>query len=68
MIKKILIWSQGRSTLFASFFALAGTTLAWYNRLTPTYVALVTAIQGYVVVHSIKEDYFKKDDKTLDKG
>ena len=58
MIKKILEWSQGRSTLFAAFFTGFGSALAWYNKLTPTYIALVTAVQGYVVLHSFKEDHF----------
>jgi hypothetical protein len=63
MIKKILEWSQGRSTLFAAFFSVSGTTLAWFNKLTPAYVSLVLAIQGYVVLHSVKEDYFEKKDQ-----
>jgi hypothetical protein len=59
MIKKILTWTQGRSTAFAIFFTGFGSLLAWYNKLTPTYVALITAIQGYVVLHSFKEDHFE---------
>lgn len=70
MIKKIFDWANGRSTAFAAFFTGFGSLLAWYNKLTPTYVALVTAVQGYVVLHSVKEDFFaKKDDckEELDK-
>lgn len=65
MIKKVLTWTQGRSTAFATFFTGFGSLLAWYGKLTPTYVALITAIQGYVVLHSVKEDIFpqKKDDE-----
>jgi hypothetical protein len=65
VIKRLLAWPQGRTTTFAAFFALFGSILAWFSRLTPTYIALVTALQGYVVVHSIKEDYFdkKKEDE-----
>ena len=62
MIKKILTWSQGRHTAFAVFFAGMGTILAWFHRLDGTYIGLVTALQGYVMLHSVKEDYFKKDD------
>ena len=67
MIKKILEWSQGRSTLFAAFFTGFGSLLAWHNKLTPTYIALCTAIQGYVVIHSVKEDYFAKKTETVEK-
>lgn len=61
MFKKILNWANGRSTAFAAWFTLAGTALAWFNKLTPTYVALVTAVQGYVVLHSYKEDIRDKE-------
>lgn len=42
---------RGRHTLFALFFALSGTAMAWFNHLSPEYVALVTAIQGWVFAH-----------------
>ena len=71
MIKRLFTWVNGRSTAFAAFFTGFGSLLAWYNKLTPAYVALVTAVQGYVVLHSVKEDYFSKKDEdckiTLDK-
>lgn len=50
---------QGRSTLFAVFFALTAFLLAMLGKLTDQYVHCMFAIQGYVLGHSIKEDYFK---------
>jgi hypothetical protein len=67
MFQKIFTWANGRSTAFAAFFTCFGSLLAWFNKLTPTYIALVTAIQGYVVLHSVKEDYFAKKVETVEK-
>jgi hypothetical protein len=50
---------QGRSTVFAIFFAISATVLAAFGKLTDSYVHVIFAIQGYVLGHSIKEDYFK---------
>jgi len=58
LIKKVLSLSQGRSTFFALFFMVFGSLLAWFGKLTMTYVSLATALQGYVLVHSYKEDHF----------
>ena len=66
MFKKMFVWANGRSTAFAAFFTGFGSLLAWYSKLTPTYIALVTAIQGYVVLHSVKEDYFAKKVETVE--
>jgi hypothetical protein len=67
MFQKIFTWANGRSTAFAAFFTGFGSLLAWFNKLTPTYIALVTAIQGYVVLHSVKEDYFSKKVESVEK-
>lgn len=48
-----------RSTLFAAFFAIAGTILAFTHRLDGSYVALVAAVQSLVVARSIAEDVAK---------
>lgn len=53
---------QGRSTIFAVFFAIVATILAFMGKLTDDYVHVIFAIQGYVLGHSIKEDYFNKPD------
>jgi len=59
MFKKMLMWCQGRHTLFAVFFAASGTVLEWFHRLDLNYVALIGAVQGFVFAHSFKEDYFE---------
>lgn len=58
MFKKLVIFAQGRHTLFAGVELILGTFLAWFHRLDMSYVALCTAIQGLVLAHSLKEDYF----------
>jgi len=58
MFQKLSQWCQGRHTLFALFFTISGTVLAWFHRLDPNYVALIGAIQGFVFMHSYKEDKF----------
>ena len=67
MFDKIFNWANGRSTAFAAFFTGFGSLLAWCGKLTPTYIALVTAIQGNVDLHSVKEDYFSKKTETVEK-
>lgn len=59
MFARIFRWCQGRHTAFAIFFTIVGSALAWHQRLDMSYVALVTAIQGWVFAHSYKEDKFK---------
>jgi hypothetical protein len=58
MFKRLTTWCGGRHTSFAVFFTLMGTTLAWFHRLDPSYVALIGAIQAFVFAHSCKEDHF----------
>jgi hypothetical protein len=54
---------QGRHTFFALFFAITGFILAWNGKLTGEYVALITALQAYILLHSAKEDRRDKGDK-----
>lgn len=56
--KSVMNWCQGRHTAFALYFAICGTVLEAFHRLDPSYVALVTAIQGLILAHSYKEDKF----------
>lgn len=49
---------NGRHTFFALFFTIMGTTMAWFHRLDPSYVALIGAIQSFVFAHSWKDDHF----------
>jgi hypothetical protein len=55
---KIAGYVQGRHTLFALFFTGMGTVLAWRGKLDPNFVALAATMQGWVFVHSYKEDRF----------
>jgi len=62
MFKKLIIWAQGRHTLFAGIELILGTVLAWFGKLDMAYVALCGTVQAMVLGHSIKEDYFGKKD------
>lgn len=55
--------AQGRHTFFAAFFAVTAFVLAWYGKLTNSYAATITALQGMILAHSVKEDYFAAKDK-----
>lgn len=66
IVQKIFAFCQGRHTFFALFFTFAGTALAAFHRLDMPYVALITAVQGFVFVHSAKEDYFDHRDEHRD--
>lgn len=63
MLKRIIRWMQGRSTLFATYFAIMGTIMAWVGKLDPNFIMLIGAIQGLVIAHSAKEDYFAQKDQ-----
>jgi hypothetical protein len=58
MFKKVILWAQGRHTLFAAYFTIVGTILEWFHRLDANYIMLIGAVQTFVLGHSIKEDYF----------
>lgn len=65
MWQKLVKWAQGRTTLFAIFFAISGTVLEWFRRLEPNYILLIGAIQALVLAHSAKEDYFAMKNAAL---
>jgi hypothetical protein len=50
----------GRHTMFAIFFSVTGFILALKGKLTADYVGLITAMQAFVLAHSVKEDYYSK--------
>ena len=52
---------QGRSTTFATVFTVCGIILAFLGKLTANYAMMVTAIQGLVVVGSVKEDWHQQE-------
>lgn len=58
MFGKLIDKLKGRCTAFAIFFALSSTIMAWFKHLDPNYIGAIVAIQGWMVVHSGKEDYF----------
>jgi hypothetical protein len=59
MFKKVILWAQGRHTLFAIYFAIFGSVLQCFHKLDGNYIALIAAVQGFVFAHSAKEDYFE---------
>lgn len=62
MFSKLFIWMHGRHTFFAFLELVIGSALAATGHLDMSFVALVGTIQGMVLGHSIKEDYFKKEE------
>jgi hypothetical protein len=57
-----------RSTVFAAFFTITSFILALKGLLTGQYVAMATALQGWVVGRAVADDYHerncsKKDDE-----
>lgn len=58
MFSKMVRWAQGRHTLFALYFTLAGTVLQVFHRLDGNFIALITAVQGFVFAHSYAESKF----------
>jgi len=58
VMKLIIDWMGGRTVAFATFFAIAGTTLAFMHKLDLSYAALVTAIQGLITARSIAQDRY----------
>jgi hypothetical protein len=65
MFNKVINWLKGRSTMFAIYFTIMGTVMAWFGKLDPNFIMLIGAVQGLVIAHSAKEDYFagKRQDK-----
>lgn len=58
MFERVIKWMAGRHTMFAVYFAITGTVLQCYHKLDGNFIALITAVQGFVFFHSYKEDYF----------
>ena len=55
-------WSS-RSTVFAAFFTVTSFILALKGLLTGQYVAMATALQGWVVGRSVADDYHERNKK-----
>ena len=63
MYEKLVKYFQGRHTLFLIACMSIGTILSIFHRLDANLVTLLLGLQGMVLAHSVKEDYFKgKDD------
>lgn len=63
MFKTIIEKLQGRHTAAVCFFSIVGTVFHIYHLLDSTYISFVGMMMGFVLGHSIKEDYFAKDDQ-----
>lgn len=55
-MNKIFAFLQGRHTAFATAFFIMGNALQWCHRLDATWIAFMTALMGFVLGHSYKED------------
>lgn len=53
---KILQITHGRTTAFFIAFFIAGHVMAYFDKLTGSYVAYMGTLGGLVIGHSIKED------------
>lgn len=56
MLQKLFAFAGGRSTGFLGSFFVAGNVLHYFHRLDGTYIGFMTALMGFVIGHSIKED------------
>jgi hypothetical protein len=60
-MNKLFSLLQGRTTGFCSAFFVTGNLLHWFHRLDGTYIAFMTALMGFVLGHSVKEDLLSSD-------
>lgn len=49
---------QGRHTALALGFFTTGNIFHYLGRLDATYIGFMTTLMGFVLGHSVKEDYF----------
>jgi len=62
-----------RSTVFAAFLAITSFILALKGLLTGQYVAMATALQGWIVSRAVADDFHERNkpqdkDNALPKG
>jgi hypothetical protein len=57
MFQKLTAWCNGRTTTFCIGFFVAGNVLHALHRLDGTYIGFMSTLMGFVVAHSVKEDY-----------
>lgn len=65
---KVLQAVHGRTTAFFIAFFLTGNVLAYFDKLTPTYVGFMGTLGGLVLGHSVKEDIVTLKNKALGNG
>lgn len=61
MYSKLVSYFRGRHTLFLVACMSIGVVMAWFHRLDGNLVTLLLGLQGMVLAHSVKEDYFKSN-------
>ena len=61
MLQKVFAFVGGRSTGFLGSFFIVGNVLHYLHRLDGTYIGFMTALLGFVIGHSIKEDLLSTD-------
>lgn len=52
---------RGKHATAVAFFASAGTAFQYFHKLDATYISFVTLMMSFVLGHSIKDDYFNRD-------
>lgn len=52
---------QGRHTAAAFAFFVTGNVFHYIHRLDGTYIAFMSTLMGFILGHSVKEDYFKAE-------
>ena len=60
MLKSVFEKLQGRHTTAVFFFSTVGTIFHWFHRLDSTYIGFVATMMGFVLGHSVKEDFFSQ--------
>lgn len=63
MFQKLMSALAGRTTAFLGAFFVAGNVLHALHRLDTTYITFMATLMGFVLGHSVKEDYFSTPDK-----
>jgi hypothetical protein len=60
-MNKVFAAFQGRHTAAISAFFVMGNIFHYLHRLDGTYISFMTIMMGYVLGHSIKDDYFSQN-------
>jgi len=63
-MKKVTAWLMGHHTACVVAFFISGNVMHWFHRLDGTYISYMTVLMGFVLGHSIREDYAKPKSDT----